>query len=136
MPDVGAGEARARGTVAGSIERPRIRTEFSPLDVQPAFMGEDGAVPSHARRCDAVEQIDAATDALDQVLRKADAHQVAWVGAWKGRVDHLEHLVHRGFFFTDREPADGVTGPVVHRRDLRGCFTSKCWMYSALNDRE
>jgi hypothetical protein len=38
---------------------------------------EDGAVPAHARRRHAVEQVDATRHAGDQVFWKSDAYQIA-----------------------------------------------------------
>src|SRR5688572_9599398 len=114
VPDIGAGEARAGGTVAGGVQGARIGPEFSALYVQPPFMGEDRAVPSHARRRDAIEQIDAAANALDEIFREAHAHEVSRACAGKSVVVHFEHLVHRQLLFADGQPANRISGPVMH----------------------
>src|SRR5687768_6477897 len=101
VPDIGAGEARAGGTVAGGVQGARIGPEFSALYVLPPFMGEDRAVPSHARRRDAIEQIDAAANAFNEILRETDAHEIPWVCTGKRVVDHIEHLMHRRLLLAD-----------------------------------
>src|ERR1700681_712294 len=87
MPDVRSAEPGAGGAIAFRIERARIGAELGALDVQPPIPREGGAIPPHARGCDAVEQIDAAPNPLDQVFRKADSHQVARMGLGKRFVD-------------------------------------------------
>jgi len=56
----------------------------------------------------AVKNVDAAQHALDQVLRGADAHQVARLVFGQDGIDHLNRAVHVGFALADRKPADGM----------------------------
>ena len=120
VADVGAGESAARGALALVVERPRVGAELGALDVEAAVAREDGAVAAHARRCDAVEEIDAAEHALDEVLGKADAHEVARAVARELGVDDLEDAVHVGLGFADGESADAVADPVAGVADGAG----------------
>ena len=78
-------QARA---VALLVERTPVGAELGALDVETAVARERGAVASHARRRDAVEQIDAAAHALDEILGEADAHEVARAIVRAARASH------------------------------------------------
>ena len=99
-------------------------------------LGERGAIPAHARGRDAVEQVDAAPDSLDEVLGKADPHQVARPIARERLAHHVEDLVHRGFFLADGKAADSETLPVVHVCKRASGFASQVRVDSALDYRE
>src|SRR4029077_20827277 len=71
MPDVRARESAARRAVALLVERPLVEAELGPLDVEPAVAREGRAVAPHPRGGDAIEEVDAAAHALDEVFRKA-----------------------------------------------------------------
>ena len=92
-PQVGAGLR---------IERTRVGAVLRALDVDPAVAGERCPVTSHARRRDAIEQVDTSHDCFDQVLGEPYAHQVARVSRRQHVFDDFDHLVHRLFLFTDR----------------------------------
>src|SRR3954469_9454491 len=136
MSDVGPGESGARRAVAVGIERARIVAVLGTLDVQTSVVGKDGAVPSHPCRRDAIEQIDASPDALYEILGEADAHEVPRMGFGESFVDDFDHLVHRVFFFADRESADAEAGPVVHRSDRLARFATQVGVDAALNYRK
>src|SRR5687768_5496451 len=77
MPNVRAAETTAGDTVAGFVERQGVVPVLGALDVDAAGAREDGSVSPHARRGDTVEHVDSASDALDQVIGKSDAHKIA-----------------------------------------------------------
>src|SRR5215216_6876755 len=56
VADVAAREASARRAVTVVVEWPWVGAEFGALDVEPAVAREGRAVPTHARRRDAIEQ--------------------------------------------------------------------------------
>src|SRR5687768_12069332 len=114
MPNVRAAETGAGDTLAGLVEWQGVAPVLRPLDVEAAGAREDGSVSPHASRGDAVEHVHSAADALDQVGREPDTHEVARPRAGKDVVDDVEHLVHRGLLFAHREPADCEPVPVVH----------------------
>src|SRR5665647_846379 len=95
VADVGAGEARTGGAVAAGIEGERVGPELYVAHVEAPLARERGARASHARGRHAVEEIDAAPRPLDQVLREADAHEIARAVRRKRVAHHVEHLVHR-----------------------------------------
>src|SRR5690349_14189956 len=101
MADIRSREATARGTVAPFIERARIGAKLSALDVDASLGRERRAVPSHARRRDAIEEIDTATHTFDEILRKAHAHQVSRPIVWQRVVHDLENAVHVRLRFAD-----------------------------------
>src|SRR5687768_10822685 len=134
VPDIGAAESYAGGAIAFRIERLRIGAELGALYVEPAIAGEDGAVPTHARGCHAVEQIDAAPDRLDQVFGEPDAHQVARMSLWQRVIHDLDDLVHGVFFLTDGKAADPESRPVVHLANHLRCFAPEVRVDPALHD--
>src|SRR5688572_17172726 len=79
VPDVGTGEPGARRAPAHLVNGPWIGSQLRSPHVEPTGAGEGGAVPSHPRRRNAVEEVDAARDTLDEVLREPHAHQVSRV---------------------------------------------------------
>src|SRR5215210_4241927 len=135
MPNVRPGETGAGCTVAALIQRQGIVAVLGALDVEAAGAREDCSVSSHPRWCNAVEHVDASVDALDQILREPDTHEVAWLRAGKGVVQDVEHLVHGGLRLADRKSADRVSMPVVHRGQRCSCFLSQRRMNAALHDR-
>src|SRR2546423_6178897 len=112
MSDVGAAESSAGRAIAIGVERPGIGPEFSALDVEPPVARERSAVSSHSRRGDAVEQVDAAANAFDQVLGKPDAHQIARVSLRQRVVDDFDHLVHGVLVFPDGQSANSESIPI------------------------
>src|SRR6267378_1316881 len=134
MPDVRSAEAGARGAIALRVKGVRIGAELRALDVQSPVPGESGPVPPHARWRDAVEEVHAAANPLDQIFGEADSHQVARVSPGKRLVDYLEHLVHCVLFFPHREAADAESCPVVHPADCGGCLTAQMGVDSTLDD--
>src|SRR5688500_14111717 len=100
---VAAGIAPAR-----RIERAVVLRVTRILDVDAPFAGEELAVAGVARRHDAVEHVDAAGDALDEVLRGAGAHEVTRPVVGQppgGGVGHRVHLVDR---LSDAQAANRV----------------------------
>src|SRR5438105_429826 len=95
MAYVRAGEAGTRRAVTIFVHRPRIVAVPGVLDVHPADGCEHGAVASHSRGRDTIEEVDATRDGFDDVLRETDAHQVAGPVRRERRFRNVEHLVHR-----------------------------------------
>ena len=61
-----------------------------------------------ARGHDAVKEVHAARDTLDDVRRCADAHQIARLVLRHIRLDRLDDLIHRLRALADRQTANGV----------------------------
>src|SRR4051794_24279820 len=106
MSDVRSAEAFAGGAIAIGVERTWVSAEFGALDVETPVVREDGSIAAHARGRYAVEQVDAASDAFDNVFGKSNAHEIPWVGFGEGVFDGFKHLVHGGLFFADGETAN------------------------------
>ena len=77
VAEVGAAHGAAGVAGALGVGRARVGAVAGVADGQPAPRGEQLAVARVAGGQHAVEHVDAARDAFDEVLRRADAHQVA-----------------------------------------------------------
>src|SRR5690606_11890296 len=125
---------RAAGVaVAGRVQRRGILPELRTLQVQPSLTGKGCAVPAHAGRGHAVEEVNASRNALNEVFGKADTHQVARAIRRQRGVAHLEHGVHVGLGLSYREPADSVTRPVVQIANGRCGFATQVRVHAALH---
>src|SRR5690349_17745544 len=92
-------------------------------------------MPRQASWQDTIEDVDAAQDAVDQILRRADSHQVARFVFGKKWLHHVQHSVHLFFGLAHRQSADGDAGR-VERSDEFGGGSSKVRLNAALNDSE
>src|SRR6185369_17948318 len=87
-------EAPARGAIASLLDRARIGAVFGAFDVEPSVAGERGAVAPHAGGGHAVEEVDAAAYAFDEVFREAHSHEIARAIGGQGVVDGFEDAIH------------------------------------------
>src|SRR5688572_20051941 len=101
MPDVGSAESSAGGAIAVDVERSWIGAELGALDVEPAVPREDSAIPSHARWCHAVEQIDTSPNRLNAVFGEAHTHEIARISLGQRFVHDVEDLIHRVLLLAD-----------------------------------
>src|SRR5262245_49262027 len=84
--------------IALGIEWTRVSGVTGVGKVDRSIAGEGHAVATVARRKNAVKHVDAARHRLDQIVRRADAHQVSWTFGRKHRrrfSDDLQHLLLR-----------------------------------------
>ena len=72
-------------------------------------------MPAVPRGGDAVEQVHAARDPLEQIGGKADSHKITGDLARQARLERLQHAMHHRLGLADREPADGDAGPGAAR---------------------
>ena len=107
MMQIGARVLR-RGACALRIERARVLGIARVAQIEPPAPGEGLAVAARAGRHHAVEHVDAAGDRCEQILRRADAHQIARPILRQHGSGRLDHVEHRGLPFADRQPADGI----------------------------
>ncbi len=77
MGQIGAREVAAEQAAAAFLDRPRVVHELGVAHVEAAAGDPQLAVAGDSGRQDGVEQVDAAMDGLEQVRRRAQAHQVA-----------------------------------------------------------
>lgn len=75
--EVGEAELLAGEAVAGGVDGLVAFSVGGVADVEPAVVGEEGAVTAEPGGEDAIEHVDAAGDAFDEVFGAADAHEVA-----------------------------------------------------------
>src|SRR3954463_1293242 len=136
MADVRTREAPACRAVTFLVERSRIRPVLGALDVDPSIRRERGAVAAHARWRDAIEQVDAPAHAFYQILRKADAHQVARTIGRKRAVYHLEDAVHVRLGFSYRQATNAEPDPFAGVDDGFRCRDTQLVVNAALHDGE
>ena len=105
---VGAGVIGAGRAAAGGIDRRRVVGVAGVAQIEGAAgdVGAPGA--ARARRQHAVEQVDPPAHGLDDVRRRAHAHQIARAPRRQRALQAVEHGQHPFLAFADREPADGV----------------------------
>ncbi len=77
-------------------------------DFHHAIGHEQMAVARVAGRHDAVEHINAATHAFNQIFRFTHAHQVSWFICRDLRADMFQNAVHIFFRLTHSQTADSV----------------------------
>src|SRR6185503_543153 len=108
MMKMGARIARADGAPASRINGRFVALVAGLLNQHTAETCEQPPGPSVAGRHHTVEQVDAASHSFDEILRHADAHQIARFGSRQLRHRHLQHAVHVGLAFADGESADCI----------------------------
>ena len=97
--------------------------------------GEHLPVPACAGRHHAIEHVDPAAHRLDDIVRRADAHEIARLRLRQVRFDRFDHAQHDILRFADRQPADRVALQ-VERRERRRALDPKRLDRAALHDAE
>src|SRR5450432_952309 len=136
VADVRTSESRAGRAVAPAVQRERIRSKLYVAYVESPLAREGGAGAPHPRRRDAVEEVDSAPRALDEVFGKAHAHEIARPVRRKRVAHDVEHLVHRRLRLANRQSTDGDAAPVAHRSNRARGRAPKLGMRASLHDRE
>src|SRR5205085_4554903 len=109
---VGARESPTRGTLAVLVEWARVGPVLGALDVDSSVYRERCTVASHACRRDAVEQVHATANALDEVLGESNAHEITRPLAGQSVVQKLENAVHVGLRLPNRQATDPEAAPI------------------------
>ena len=122
VADVGAGVALAGGAVAGQADGAGILHVLLVEEVDLTLPGEEVAVAGVAGGHDAVEEVHAHVDGLQDVAGCPHAHEVAGLILGHMRLHGVDDAVHLLGGFTDRQAADGVAlagdlGDLVHMLD-------------------
>src|SRR5438128_4740765 len=135
MMQVAAREMRAGVAPAALIERARVVAIAGVADFDVAAAGEEPAVAGVARRQHAVEHVDSGRDRLDDVLGRADAHEIARLVLGKPRRGVGEDPALVALGLAHREPADRVALETDARQTRKGVLTHALDDY-ALGDAE
>ena len=80
--------------------------------VKSSFAGKSRMMTRETSRQDAIEDVNAAQNAIDQIFGRADAHQIARLVFGKIWIHHIEHRMHFVFGLAHRQPADGNAGRI------------------------
>ena len=103
---------------AGRVNWDRIPGKFGVPHVEPAALDEGRAVPRQPGGQHAVKDVDAPRHTVDQILRRAHAHQVAGFVARQNRVQHIQGGDHVGLALAHGQAADGVAGQIKLRQEF------------------
>src|SRR6516165_4505717 len=134
MPQVSAAAATGRARAA-LFQGTRIARVLQISQPQRALVGEGHGVAAIARGKHAVEQVDATSNRLENILRPADAHQVARFAFWQRRRGLMEDRIHLIRRLADTQATDSVALKLELAKRL-GAFNSQSRIQSALNDSE
>ena len=106
---IGAGVI-ARGRAVGLfVERAHILGMAGIADIDLAAAREGQTMTAGTRRHHAVEHVDAARHRFQNIVRRADAHQVTRLFGGQHRQGDIEHAQHDILRLTDGKAADGIT---------------------------
>jgi len=86
-------------------------------------------------RQDAIEDVHAAQNAVDQIFGRADAHQITRLVFRKQGLHHIEHGIHFVFGLAHGESADSNAGRIERGNKFSGS-RSQVGLNAALNDAE
>ena len=133
MMQIGAGIIARGRAVAFLVQRTRIIGVTGVFQVDLAPAGEGKAMSAGAGRHHAVELVDAAGDALQNIVRRADAHQIARLVHRHHRRGDFQHAQHHLLRLAHRKAADRIALE-RHRREAFGGADAQMRHVTALHD--
>ena len=116
-----------------SLKRLRITLVAQVSQFQLALIRERGGIATISSRHYAIEHVDASPNTLQQILRRADSHQVARPIFRQQRARMVQRCVHFGRRFPNAEPSNGVTRKIEIDQALSRFF-AEIFIQTALND--
>ena len=135
MVQVSAREILAAIAGAALVQRRHVFFIARILDLDVAKAREQPAVAGVPGRHHAVEHVDAVGHAIDQVFRRAHAHQVVRLVLGQARADVGQDALHVFFWLTDRQAANGQAREVdVFQAGER--LVAQVLVHAALDDAE
>ena len=122
MPEIGPGEAAADGTAAARINGCIVHLVPLVFDIHGTLPGKELAVAGIAGRHHAVEEVYAPPHALDDIGRRAHAHEVAGLVPGRMGQHHIQDAVHDVRRLPHRQAANAVAvavqlGALLHAPD-------------------
>ena len=135
MVDVGAAEAAAEPTAAVRIGREAIFGEPAPPDVEGPLGGKKAPMAGVPRRQYAVEEIESAADAVEDVRGRADSHEVAGRVLRHPPYEAFEQGSHLVVFLAHRQPAEGVAAK-AHLHEPLEALAPQLFVQAPLDDAE
>src|SRR5207248_11063226 len=95
-------------TCAFGIERRWVVGIFGVAQIDPAEAREGLTMAAGTRRHDAIEHVDAARRRFENVLGRADPHEIARPAVWQVGQRMLDRLEHELLAFAHRKSADRI----------------------------
>ena len=117
------------------IERARIVGMARVAQVDRAATREGEPMTAVAGGQHAIEHVDAAADRFQQILRRANAHQIARLVGGQRRCDLVDNAEHDLLRLADREPADRIAGK-ADADEGTGALGAQRRVVAALHDAE
>ena len=93
------------------------------------------AVSCYARRKYAVKHVNAVHDAFEEIIGRADAHQIAWLVFGQKMHGESEHLVHEFLRLADAQTSDGIAGK-IKLCEIGHALFAQILIHAALHDAE
>src|SRR5579864_7279844 len=109
MMQVGAAELPASGTAASFVQWCPIIGMAGIPQIERAGSCKGLTVSARSRRKNTIEHVDAAQHGAGDVVRLADAHQIAWTFCRQMRNRRVQNVEHRRLAFADGQSPHGVT---------------------------
>ena len=135
MPQISLRVGRVDETGRARVDRRKVVPPLHVADIDDALRSEQHAVAPVARRHHAVEHVDSPLDALQQIGRRAHAHQVAGFVAGQQAVEQPDHLVHHRSRFAHGQSPDRIAVGVELPDEL-GRAGPQIGISAPLHDRE
>src|SRR5262245_19688405 len=127
--------AAARVAAAFRIERAIVLCILGVSDVDSPLTCEELAIPGVAGRQHAIEEVDPTANALHEVFRSSDAHQVTGPIDWQPVCGVGDELIHSLARLADAQATQRVA--LEPETDGRvGALVSKILKHTALDDAE
>src|SRR5688572_26300449 len=133
--NIGARIATSDRARARFVERLRIIGMNGIAHVEPAETRERLPVPARSRRHHAVHHVDAARDRLENIVRRADAHEISGLVGRKCGGGEVEGAQHALLPLPNRQPTDGIAVETDVDETSRR-LQAEGFRYTALNDAE
>src|SRR5260221_2001946 len=108
MPNVSAGKVSAGVAGTTFFKGGGIACVLEIAHVDAPAPGQRGTVAGYPSRQNAVKNIDAACDPIDEVFRAANTHQIAWLPCREQGNSLFEGREHLRFSFSDGQPTNSI----------------------------
>ena len=93
VTQIGTGEMLTAIAVTRLVQRARITGKLGPLDAELSPGGKKSPIPGISRRQNAIEEVIAALDRTDQILRSSHSHEIAGTILRQNSGDKPGHLI-------------------------------------------
>src|SRR3989338_4971533 len=119
--------------LAFRIDRFGIEFITSTFDIYFSKRRKEGSVTGIASRHNAVEHINTTFDVLNQIFRRSNPHEIAWLISGHQWGSVFNRIVHEIVRFTDRETSDSKY-VIIHRAEFFSRLSTEIKVRSPLDN--